>query len=350
MWNTPSRPSPGQPESSTSPDDEVAGRAISFAARYGTPLSPAVYEVWYIYAARANQAINEKLDLALNTGRPLDAEYLLNLYQEHLSTRSVSDELDMLGSSLVSAMGNVADAMDENMQHNSLFSGTLRNAKRSLVQGTSKHELSDLIKQLHKANQQHLQAAQRMNMQLDKSRAQVAKLKGELIELRRASNTDYLTGLPNRRMLDELLDQAIFDARQRKQELALLMGVIDNLEPVSRKFGLSTGDTIMRRFADQLRQDLRSSQMAARFAGAKFAIVLPDQNNRDSFIVAEYARKRFRQIEWVAKDSGQAIGTLSVSFGGAMLRDGDTRDSLIDRANAHLLKAQAEGSDRSFIQ
>lgn len=329
--------------------DEVAARAIGFAQKYETALSPAVYEVWYTYADRTNDAINEALDTAMNTESPLSGEFLISLYHDYLAPRSTNDELHSIGSDLTRAIGNVAEAMDENLKEHSVFSGTLRNARATLVHGTSKREISDVIRDLHKANQAHLQAAQRLNVQLEKSRGQVAKLKSELIEVKRTSNTDYLTGLPNRRMLDEHLDNAIFLARQKKQSLTLLMGAVDGLDAVARKWGMSAGDSVVQLFAEKLSEELRGEQVAARVAGSKFAVVLPNQDSAAAFTVSELIRKRFKGIDWVSKTTGEPIGALSVTFGGAELKDGDTRGSLIDKADQRLIKAQRDGMDRSMI-
>ncbi|WP_157966297.1 GGDEF domain-containing protein [Oceanibium sediminis] len=330
--------------------DETAARAIGFAQKYGTPLSPPVYEVWYIYAARTNPLINEALDHAMNTDQQMTADLLLTLFHENVSPRSTSDDLAAIGNDLTSAIGTVTDAMDENMREHSVFSGSLRSARANLVQGSSKREITDVIRDLHKANQQHLQAAQRLNVQLEKSRAHVAKLKSELIEVKRASNTDYLTGLPNRRMLDEHLDNAIFQVRQKKQPLTLLMGSVDGLDDVARRWGVSAADNVVQLFAEQLSNELRAGHVAARFAGSKFAVVLTNVNGQAAFTIAEQVRKRFKSIDWVSKTTGEPIGVLSVSFGGMELADGQTRHALLEGADQRLVRAQREGCDRSVIE
>lgn len=342
-------PQAGGTSASHGVEDDIAARAIAFARRYGTALSPAVYEVWYTYAGRSHAAINSALDMAMNMNQPIDAEALATLYHEHLGPRSTSDELDEIGNDLTRTIGHVTAAMDENMREHSLFSGRLRSARASLATGSSKLEVTEVVRQLHKANQQHLQAAQRLGMQLEKSRAQVAKLKSELIEVKRASNTDYLTGLPNRRMLDEHLDQAIFVARQKKHELTLLMGGIDGLDALARAHGVSVGDNIMQAFATQLKKELRGAQIAARFAGAKFAIMMPECGPPAGFALAEQVRRRFKALDWVAKETGAHIGVISVSFGGAALKEGDSREKLIEKADAMLVRAQGEGADRTII-
>ena len=329
--------------------NETAGRAIAFARKYDISLTPEVYHVWYTYAARENRAVNEALDTAMNTDAVLTDGFMTSLYHEHVSPRAMTDEMVDIGDRMTSTIGEMTDAMDENLREHSVFSGSLRNARQTLLQGNSKRDVTDVIKDLRRANQQHIQASQRLTMQLEKNRGQVAKLKSELIEAKRASNTDYLTGLPNRRMLDEQLDHAMFEARQRGYELAILMGQIDDLDAVTRNWGLSAGDNVMRLFAEQIRKELRGNRFAARFAGAKFALVLPETSAEGGFLVAEAVRKRFKALDWVSKESGEPIGALGLCFGGTVLRTGDARENLIDRADKFLVRAQSQGSDRTVM-
>ncbi|MBD3624721.1 MAG: GGDEF domain-containing protein [Rhodobacteraceae bacterium] len=339
-----SRPAtPARQDAAIAEGADIAERAIGFARQYGTPITPVIYEVWYTYAARRNAKLNEALDTALNTGQTLDETFLTGLFDAFLSPIAGADSMDRIGTDLNGTLSRVSAAMDENMKEHTLFSGTLRSARQSLVQGTSKGELSTVIRDLHRANQQHLAAAQKLGLQLEKSRAQVSKLKGELVEVKRNSATDYLTGLPNRRALDEALDNAIFEARQRSQSLTVLMCCIDNLDAVTRTHGLTAGDDTMRAFADVLRKLLRPDQVASRFAGARFALLLPTVSAAETFRLAENVRKGFKGL-----DSARGlIGQLSVSVGGAELGEGDDRDSLVNRADRHLTEAQQAGRDRT---
>jgi len=329
--------------------DETAARAVDFAGKYGTPVSPHVFETWYSYAERSNKALNDALDYAMNTGQVISKEFLHQLYHEHLSPKAMSDEMNEIGIDLTSTIGNVSEAVDARLKENKAFTGALRVARQSLMQGSSKGEVSDVIKTLHKANQSQIESTSRLSVQLEKNRAQVSKLKSELIEARRQSNTDYVTGLPNRRLLDERLDKAIFECRQRSRDLTVIMGAIDNLDALLETHGATVGDSVVRSFAEQLQRGLKSDQIAARYGGAKFAVVLPGQSLQMAFRIAEEVRKHFRSLEWIARDSGQSIGSLSVSFGGSKLKDGDDRASLLDRVDRFLLEARKTGRDRSII-
>lgn len=329
--------------------DAIAARAITFAQKNNTPLTPHVYEVWYTYCARESKEINEALDTAMNTGSQMTTDFLNTLYHEHLSSRSMNDHLTEIGNDLQTTIGTVSDAVEKNLKDQTEYTGSLRSVKQSLAFGTSKQEVSSVITKLHKINQNHVASSQKLTVQLEKSRSQVSKLKSELIEARKASNTDYLTGLANRRMLDDFMDNAVFDARQKKHQLTFLMGAIDGLSTVTSRYGLSAGDNVMKLFAEELRKQLRGNQVAARFAGARFAVLLPDTGDREAFAIAERVRKEFKRLDWVSQRSGEEIGILSISFGGSILKAGEAKDELIDRADTLLQKAQREGSDQTYL-
>ena len=329
--------------------DSIAARAISFAQKNNTALTPQVFEVWYTYCARENKLINDALDTAMNTGASLSADMLTTLYHDHLSAQSMNDQLTEIGNGLQNTIGSVSDAVEKNLKDQTDYTGSLRAVKQSLTVGTSKSEVTSVITRLHKVNQGHIASAQKLTVQLEKNRSQVSKLKSELIEARKASNTDYLTGLANRRMLEDHMDNAVFSARQKKQDLMFLMGAIDGLSEVTSRHGLSAGDNVMKLFSEELKKELRSSQLAARFAGARFAVLLPETADREAYAIAERVRKGFKRLDWVSKQNGEEIGTLSITFGGSSLKAGESKDDLVDRADKLLNKAQRENRDQTLL-
>ena len=325
---------------------ELAARAAGFAEKYETPMTPEVYWTWFVYATRRNETLNEMLDRAMNMGEPITEAALTDIYHQHLSPRSMSDDLHAIGRTLSSALGEVSDAVESNIKDSSAFSGALRSAKQSLVHGTSKREVSEIITQLHKANQQHIASAQRMQFHLEKNRAQVSKLERELLDVKRAANTDYLTKLANRRRLEEMLEDALFAARHKDQSVAFALGDIDGLQEINTKWGLSAGDNVLKVYANELGKSLTGNQLPARFSGAKFALLLPNTSGQGGVEIAESIRQSFKRIDWVSDDTGDQIGNLTVSFGVTELREGDTRERLIDRADKLLMEAKQAGKDR----
>lgn len=328
---------------------EIAERAIGFAQKNKTRLIPEVFWVWYVYAERKNDQINEMLDTAMNTGQPITEASLCEIYHQQLSPRALSDDLNSIGKDLTSAIGEVSDSLDTNIKEHSAFSGNLRKAKSALVTSTSKREVSATLAQLHKVNQSHMASAQRMSVQLEKNRNKVSRLERELAEVKRAANTDYLTKLANRRRMDDLLDDALLVARHKQHAVTFAFGDIDGMEEVNQKWGMTAGDNVMKVYARELQRKLTGNQVPARFSGAKFALLLPNTTCEDALKLVEDIRVNFRNIDWVSDDTGEKIGNLTVSFGLTDLRTGDTKEKLINRADKLLMEAKHCGRDQVAI-
>jgi diguanylate cyclase (GGDEF)-like protein len=100
------------------------------------------------------------------------------------------------------------------------------------------------------------------------------------------SRTDWLTGLPNRRHVEERLSELTSAARRHHQSLAVVMLDIDDFKTVNDEFGHSAGDAVLRGVALSLRSMLRAYDMAGRWGGDEFAILLPFTDLRRSQAVA----------------------------------------------------------------
>jgi len=117
----------------------------------------------------------------------------------------------------------------------------------------------------------------------------------DLIELleanRRLALHDGLTGLLNRRALDERLDHAVSQASRAGQPLALLMIDLDHFKKLNDTYGHTAGDVALQAAAAEIRQQVRGGDEAARYGGEEFAIILPDTDGPAAFRMAERLRK-----------------------------------------------------------
>ena len=104
------------------------------------------------------------------------------------------------------------------------------------------------------------------------------------------SLTDPLTALANRKHFDMALERLMRSASEQHRPLALLLGDIDHFKRFNDKHGHQTGDQVLRLVAAALRQVITEADLAARYGGEDFAIILPDTSLRDALARAEQAR------------------------------------------------------------
>ena len=156
--------------------------------------------------------------------------------------------------------------------------------------------------------------------------------------------TDYLTELYNRRYFNECLTAALSAARRHTYPLAMIMIDLDNFKRVNDTHGHSAGDLVLKRFASLLRDMIRTEDVAARWGGEEFIILLSHTVSDAAAALAERIRSAFEQ----QSDSSSRL-FLSASFGVVQLQENDDADTLIRRADTALYQAKHEGRNRVVL-
>jgi diguanylate cyclase (GGDEF)-like protein len=175
----------------------------------------------------------------------------------------------------------------------------------------------------------------------------VARLAVRLGRARRdateAANTDALTGLPNRRAMQDALRRTADGTLRRGETLAALMVDIDHFKAINDTYGHDVGDEVIRATADLLADSVRGGDIAGRWGGEEFLVLLPHADVAAAQVVAERVR---RAIEGMLPPS-PAVSALQVtaSVGVAASADGDLHELLL-AADAALYAAKAGGRNR----
>ncbi|WP_353641587.1 PleD family two-component system response regulator [Mesorhizobium sp. WSM2239] len=158
--------------------------------------------------------------------------------------------------------------------------------------------------------------------------------------------TDGLTGLHNRRYLDSHL-QTLFDrAVARRRPLSVMITDLDRFKLINDTHGHDGGDDVLREFARRLRKNVRGIDLACRFGGEEFVVVMPDTDGGVAEKVAERIRAEIAQTPFPVGKSGQTMD-VTVSVGVSSLKRGaDTVEALMKRADLALYEAKTGGRNR----
>ena len=163
--------------------------------------------------------------------------------------------------------------------------------------------------------------------------------------LRNQSIRDPLTGLYNRRYLEEMMERETRRAIRAEHGLGVLMLDIDHFKRFNDTYGHDAGDTILRETAAFLTSSVRAEDIVCRYGGEEFVIILPMADARASQARAERIRSKIRELSTMHQ--GKALGTITVSMGVAELPEhGTTPKELLAAADAALYRAKRGGRDR----
>ena len=207
-----------------------------------------------------------------------------------------------------------------------------------LTARTGFHQRRDELSQVGLALDEMAQALQQREKEL----------KQAMQDLREQSITDPLTGLYNRRYLLELLPRELVRAGRNGTHIAVIMVDVDHFKRINDSFGHDAGDLALRAIGPLLKQSIRRSDIACRFGGEEFLLILPEATSEGAARRAEAIRAAIKLLNLI--HLGRALGAITASLGVALYPDhASDADALLRSADESLYKAKDGGRDRVVI-
>src|SRR5215470_4108783 len=158
--------------------------------------------------------------------------------------------------------------------------------------------------------------------------------------------TDPLTGLYNRRYMESHVSSLVEQALARGKPLALLVVDIDYFKAVNDVHGHDAGDDVLREFATRVKKSIRGIDLACRYGGEEFVVVMPETDMAVAAIVAERIRRRIAGEPFAIRGGAAALD-VTISIGLAALGSvSDTAAAILKRADQALYRAKRDGRNR----
>ncbi len=324
----------------------LAEVAIAQIKALRLPASPRNFEIWYAYAAGLSPSLNETINEILARSGTLSNADLDQIYDSYISTNRFADKTDQLGSRIIGEIEQIITTIGAAAGDASSYSASLADFGQALSSATDSSGLRSIVEGLVQSTKQMEENNKALEARLSASTKEISQLHRNLEAVRQESLTDPLTSLANRKYFDEAMPSRMAIARDRQEPLSLLMTDIDHFKKFNDDYGHLTGDQVLRLVSITVRQNVKGQDVAARYGGEEFAIVLPDTALRSAITVAEIIRRSVMGKELIKRSTGENLGRVTISIGVATLRDGDSPQSLIERADNCLYAAKRRGRNR----
>ncbi len=181
----------------------------------------------------------------------------------------------------------------------------------------------------------------------ERKQVQDALLKSEAL-LREQSVRDHLTGLFNRRYMEETLERELLRALRKVLSLGIIMLDVDDFKGFNDKYGHATGDAILRELGSLLLKHVRGEDIITRYGGDEFIIVLPEVSLAVTRQRAELICEDIKQFR--LQFEGQTLEAITLSLGVAVFPEhGLTSTALLKAADDALYRAKREGRGRVLL-
>jgi diguanylate cyclase (GGDEF)-like protein/PAS domain S-box-containing protein len=181
----------------------------------------------------------------------------------------------------------------------------------------------------------------------ERKQAQDALLKKDAI-LREQSMRDHLTGLFNRRYLEETLERELFRASRKNLSVGIIIMDVDHFKRFNDTYGHAAGDAILQKLGTLLLGCVRREDIPTRYGGDEFVVVLPDASRKVTCGRAERICEDARHITILYK--ARALEKLTLSLGIAVFpQDGSSSAAVLQVADQALYRAKHEGRDQVSV-
>jgi diguanylate cyclase (GGDEF)-like protein/PAS domain S-box-containing protein len=173
------------------------------------------------------------------------------------------------------------------------------------------------------------------------------KTERRIRKLQQTALLDPLTAIGNRRHLESRLKISLLDFHENKIPFGLLFCDIDHFKSLNDTFGHNLGDKVLRMIAKTLRANIRDTDTMGRWGGEEFLVILKNVDTKSLLSISEKLLNLVRQSHLTLPDKRTLSATISI--GGTPIRESDTTDTIVDRADRLMYQSKANGRNRVTI-
>jgi diguanylate cyclase len=325
----------------------IAERAMELMKAYGSSAAPRSYEVWYTYVGGQKPLMNDAIKrLSVERGNISD-EDIAAIYDAHLATHRHIVEAEKTSASVIAEIDEVMDMIGLALGSTAKYGQSLAALSNDLAGPIDRSKVRDVIASIVNATKDVASTNETLDARLKETRSEIETLRETLEAVRIESLTDALTGVSNRKHFEETLIRAIERAGQDRSPLALIVIDIDHFKRFNDTYGHLTGDQVLKLVGMTMREVVKSKATLARFGGEEFAIILPETTMQPARALADTIRQSVMSRELVKRSTGESLGKVTISAGVAVLREGDTAVSLLERADQCMYMGKRMGRNRT---
>jgi diguanylate cyclase len=310
------------------------------------PATPRHFKIWYIYATGYNPSLNQMINEMLARNGALSTSDIDQIYDTYVSANRLTDRIGDVGSQVMGEIDQVMAMIGAAAGTATSYSENLVHVSQKLYGTTDDAAVRSIVESLVQATREMEQNNQTLEARLSASKKEITELQENLEAVRNESLTDPLTSLSNRKYFDQALARVINEARANGEPLSLMMTDIDHFKKFNDSHGHLTGDQVLRLVAMAVKNNVKGQDIATRYGGEEFAVVLPNTSLRSALTVADHIRRAVMTKELVKRSSGENLGRITISVGVASLHPNDTAQALIERADGCLYSAKRAGRNR----
>ena len=330
-----------KPKSAHSKSWDIAKTAFSLIIKHNTSAEPKSFAVWYAYAGAKNPDLNAAIDDILSQNIGISAADIMQLYDLHIDEQSDAEEkLETISQEIQSKVAGAKSLVTDVISTADDYVTSIGEAKSLLPAESSPEQLRGAIDGIIERTQSSQKAAQNIQVALQSTEEEITALGSKVVQLRTALMRDSVTELMNQHKFESVLTEESANAIANGYSLTVMVAGVKNIQALNEAAGSDISEFILKSVSSMLRNSVGDQGVCARFAGSRFAIMMPKAVYRDAGLVAKKIKDELDLFKIVKKPSEQYVGHIECFMGGSSLRPDMSASDLIRTATEQALIAR----------
>jgi diguanylate cyclase len=326
----------------------TARRAVLQMAERGVLPTPNNFSVWFNYGLGTSPDLKRAMDILAGNKKKFDVKTMRDLFSAYVDTATVGNELsNSISQQLTSIMNDAKYLLNVAISDNHT---QLQAMGRVADQAGAGADPQFLIERLVNELSNAATRAKKLESQFVQTSGELDKIRASLNTAEERAKTDILTGLPNRRALEEFFRTAQIAAMEDGRPMSVMLIDIDHFKKFNDTFGHGVGDQVLRLVANVLRERVREYDLPARYGGEEFIAVLPGADLTTGEAIAERIRLAICECHIKRRSTGDLLPGITVSIGVGEFRPGESMADLIERCDRALYRAKGSGRNQVLTE
>ncbi|MEQ1581194.1 MAG: GGDEF domain-containing protein [Steroidobacteraceae bacterium] len=321
---------------------EILRLVLPNISKHGGSCVPTAYAIWYEHLAGTNAGLTSDLTQRLQQKDLIDDKAIEELYSEHILSREVVST-SLLLKSLEALANRLTQATADSRGSAEHYARALEAGQAELQVISGADQLQGVLRKLLDSTRGARDSAITLRAELESSQKELSSMRERVGNLEVEAVKDPLTGLLNRRGFDRALAQLLEEQPAALTSSAVLMLDLDHFKRINDNYGHLFGDQVLSATAKVLNSVIKGRDIAARFGGEEFVVLLPDTPEKGAVALAEQFRQAFSRARIRRAGSEKVVEQLSVSIGVAIPLADEALEATIERADKALYRAKNEG-------
>jgi diguanylate cyclase len=314
----------------------IAQKVIAFMVKREIPITPENYKVWFEYHIGDNEELEKDVTEKKKSGTLLNTELTRDLYNKYFLDADRERIISLIENNAVKIMKdiiiNVLSSLHDTSEYNKkLGRYTLALSKVNEIDEV-KQIINDIIIDTKKAEESNVGLQNKLEM----ITAEAENLKRQIEQNNRDLLKDPLTGLFNRRALSKKLKELFNEFKRNRSIFSVIMTDINFFKQFNDQYGHMIGDEALQIVGTTLEENTKGKDFVGRYGGDEFILLLPVTTLYSASILAENLGKAVFERKLKLKSTGGLLEKLTICLGVSQIHEGDTAESVVERADAAL--------------